>query len=55
MLGPAEDDLDLDGGWVHVVRQVKLVHSRLMALAAYLGHSDPRVHPARLHPPDAGQ
>jgi integrase len=30
VFGLAEDDLDLDGGWLHVVRQVKRVRSRLV-------------------------
>lgn len=30
ILGLSVDDLDFDGGWVHVVRQVKLVRSRLV-------------------------
>jgi integrase len=30
IFGLADEDLDLDGGWVHVARQVKLVRSRLV-------------------------
>ena len=30
ILGLAEDDIDFDGGWLHIRRQVKRVHSRLV-------------------------